>query len=257
MRGGPTDKMQIQKMIKNGIDEGVEHCLDPAENKKNMRIMRSHYIKRRLAEAQKRFKKKWKDCTEEEKRVVLDQNSEQAIKRLQNTHDFLKSEVRRLKIIHGETDYNIYTKLGILPGVYHRILKEVKQDLKLAYLQKQQNQNAEIITQMHERYEARNAGLYNELETGLKKNEIARVLAYKTMNESDRDHAKFLQSVGILRNETPNNIEILLDLNGLGRPAPAPLSNLTSGAIVDINAVQDARNSEDKEKPKKPGNKRI
>src|SRR3990167_9328667 len=236
MRGGPTDKPKLLTNILKGIDEGGEPHLDVPLNKKKMQLMRDHYYKRRLAAAKKRFGKGWRECTEEEKRIILNQNTESAFNRLQNTNDFLKSEVRRLKIIHGKTDYDIYTKLGILPGVYARILKEVKQDLKIAYQQKQQNQNQEIITQMHERYEARNAGLYNELETGLKKNEIARVLAYKTMNESDRDHAKFLQSVGILRNETPNNIEILLDLNGLGRPAPAQIPG--GGAIVDINAIR-------------------
>ena len=92
----------------------------------------------------------------------------------------------------------------------YKFIKEIRKDLDRDYQGlKDRAGNGQLIQEFNDKYKARTKVLHDKLDTD---NPVANVIAAKELRENDRDHQKFLQSTGILRDSQPTGVETLLGL---------------------------------------------
>ena len=207
----------------------------PIKDKDKIAKIKRHFYSTRSHLAQTHFKMKWKVLDEEQKGIIIQKMTKTPIERQKNNHQILKINLRKLHIAKGKPLFLVAEELGISLSTAQRVLRECREDMKRENDAEYKNESETLRQDLKQRYLERVAGLNEIIDGG--KNELAKVIAHKTLNDNDKTYVQIMQSLGVLRDDSQTLADLIIELNSSETIKPTINKTVDKNNVIDVTPL--------------------
>lgn len=224
--------MEIKRKV------GRPRVRDPIDQLQHKRILNAKH--QRMFQWAKKNNLSVRDLTPEQRAKFMFENGGKLQKR---TGEILRQrlieQIKNFHFVQKKNVFEIADLLQISTDKVYRLINESEYQMKKEFTELKNNTN-KFITNLNEQHQART----KELWKITKENEepFPKIASLKELRESDRDHSKFLQSIGILNTTEASNDDLLSKIIDRAQSLKLEISKSSTATprpIIDVELLSD------------------